>query len=127
MGAGVWVGDWAFAVCASALARQIDIDDLSWATDTSCAADAKALDTGVERVDLASNWRLVEDGTPGGTVDKVADNALAHTGSGSLKLLGYKPCGSAFAETSITIPPASGANGPAVKFYYNRTNNSAVA
>lgn len=110
--------------CGDAIVKSVTVDDLSWTTDATCAADAKLNDPGVERVETASTWRFVTDSQFGAGVSKTSDSGVAHTGSGAVKLEAFKACGAAYAATSITIPEPSGANGPALKFYYTRTNNA---
>jgi hypothetical protein len=103
--------------CNTAYQRSFTVDDLSWVSDATCAADARILDPGFERIDVARAWSLVTDSF-GGDVARTSDAAVAKTGSGALRLDAFKACGGAWATTSITVPAPVGAAGPAVKFWY---------
>ncbi|MDB4966010.1 MAG: hypothetical protein JWN44_1699 [Myxococcales bacterium] len=104
--------------CATATGPfEWDFDNVKIVTDGSCVLGGVS-DGGFERNDLGKVWQLVSDSTHQAYVSISASSVEAHSGNGSLKFTNSQNCGNAAATSTLTVPPSSGANGPALKFFY---------
>jgi hypothetical protein len=118
--------------CAVADARDFVVDNLAFISNTvTCPATANILDGGFEQTTASRNYWPISINANGTTgmisAAPVTDAANAHSGSQYLKMSIAQDCTSATAETTITVPPPMGMNGPAVHFYYKTNIASANA
>lgn len=109
----------------SAEYRNFTFDNLAWVSDPSCPAAALVVDPGFERGDPGRAWQLEVsrefNSTPKAEI--IAD-PNAHGGSNDLHLgidLGGE---TAFALTTVTIPPADATGGPVLTVWYKLTASS---
>ncbi|MEO8701775.1 MAG: hypothetical protein ABI867_17150 [Kofleriaceae bacterium] len=114
--------------CTTVLNRSFVVDNISLVSDATCGAPADLGDPGFERIAVVNGptpgWGLTH-GHVNDTEDFVGvfnNSFSAHTGSGALQMNSRAVCaivGGFGADVTITVPPASGAAGPAVKFFAN--------
>jgi hypothetical protein len=115
--------------CAPADVRDFLVDNLAFVSSVAtCPATANILDGGFEQTTaVRSYWPISinANGTTGQiSAAPVTDAANAHAGNQVLKMSISQNCTSATAETTITVPPPMGANGPAVHFFYKMSVSS---
>src|SRR5262249_18651142 len=111
-------------VCATPSVRELLVDDLTFVSDSACAADADVLDPGFEwaarPTSTAPFWI-----TSGGAELRVAP-ASARSGAAAAILSAPGPCAIPTLQGDVTIPAPSGSAGPALAFWY-RTDSLANA
>jgi hypothetical protein len=115
--------------CQEPLAREIIFDGISFVTDPACATDANIFDPGFEQTAVpssgASFWALQRyEDVPTSDVELVVDPTIAHTGKVAARFTGSTPCPVAAMSGSVTMPGPEGANGPALKFWYDASGTS---
>lgn len=114
--------------CTVALNRTFVVDSLKIVSDAACTSSDNP-DPGFERVanlnGPTAGWGLLHghvNDVEGGTAIIGSSAALAHSGTGVLRLAGSAVCvsaGQAGADLTFIVPPAQGAAGPALKFFAN--------
>jgi hypothetical protein len=115
--------------CQMLVAREIIFDGLSFVTEPACAAEANVFDPGFEQAadpsSVASFWALQRyEDVPTSDVELVLDPTIAHTGKVAARFTGSGPCPVATLSGAVTMPGADGANGPALKFWYDASHTS---
>ena len=109
--------------CSVPRESEIVFDGLSFVTDPACATDANVFDPGFEQAadpsSVAAFWAPYTS-----DVQLVVDPTIAHTGKVAARFTGSTPCPLASLSGSVTIPAPEGANGPALKFWYDATSTS---
>ena len=115
--------------CPLPRAREIIFDGLSFVTDPACATDANVFDPGFEQAavpsSVASFWALERyQDVPTSAVELVVDPTIAHTGKVAARFTGSTACPVVSLSGSVTVPASEGANGPALKFWYDASGTS---
>jgi hypothetical protein len=120
--------------CSGPRTQEFIFDGLSFVTEPACTTDANVFDPGFEQeaslavpgvASIASFWALQRYlDNPSSDVDLVVDPAVAHTGTVAARFTGSSPCPVASLSGSITMPESAGANGPALKFWYQASGTS---
>jgi hypothetical protein len=115
--------------CPAPRAREFIFDGLTFVTEPACASDANVFDPGFEQVVTSSSaapfWALQRyEDAPLSDVQLVADPAIAHTGKVAARFTGSTPCPVVNLSGGVTIPAPEGANGPALKFWYDASETS---
>jgi hypothetical protein len=118
--------------CAVADVRDFLVDNLAFiSSNVTCPAIANILDGGFEQTTASRSYWPISINANGTTGQisgaPVTDAANAHAGTQVLKMSISQNCTSATAETTITVPPPMGMNGPAVHFFYKMSVSSAAA
>jgi hypothetical protein len=99
--------------------RSFTFDNLAWISDSTCPADALVPDPGFERGDPGRAWQLgvSHEFNSVPKAEIIADPA-AHGGASSLHLHVDLGGETAFATTTVTIPPADATGGPVLTIWY---------
>ncbi len=126
-----WAHDLTFSLpyssgsCASPDVREAVLDDLLLVDEPACGTTPNIVDGGFEAAhvdNLITPWVFTQ--VSGRSQAQVIGSAdIANTGNASLQLLVKQECSNASASTWVTVPAASGNNGPAVQFAYLTGNN----
>jgi hypothetical protein len=101
--------------CADVVNFESVWDNLKIINDPTCGTDTTITDPGFE-----STLQLIgARATPGKSLARaLSDAAQAHAGTGVLQLSVTQLCDGPSWEANVVVPPSSGANGPALRFFY---------
>jgi hypothetical protein len=107
-------------LCADPNARDFVFDDLAFVSEPSCPEASYVADGSFESSTATVLPWVLEHSTQYSTSARIVRNAAAsaHGGSQYLSLSSGQVCHYGRATQTITVPPASGAAGPAVKLWY---------
>jgi hypothetical protein len=94
------------------------VDNVAFGTDARCPVVADIIDSGFERTDPGSGWALNQDYSEYGYLSYTTVAADVHSGARALEVEMEGLCASPSVQTTVTVPDAVGAAGPAVKFWY---------
>lgn len=116
--------------CALPVVNEISLDDFAYVTEVACDLAEGIADPGFENAaEAPSTVSWVERADQGAHADRRVDDpfdAQAHTGVVAARLSTTRYCASARLSTTITVPDASGASGPAVRLWYRSSATTAA-
>jgi hypothetical protein len=102
--------------------RSFTFDNLLWVSDPTCPAAALIIDPGFERTDSGRGWQLgVAHEFNSVPTAAIGADPSAHGGANSLHLGVTLGGEAAFAQTTVTIPPADATGGPVLTIWYKLT------
>lgn len=113
--------------CADVLNYQLWADNVKVVDDPTCMTTANVTNPGFERKGIATG-AFVNSGyaapNPDGAVAIRSAAGTAHGGTSYLQVDSFVNCSLQGMTTLITVPPASGTAGPAVKFFASASVNA---
>lgn len=108
--------------CSQPNARQFLVDDLQFVDDPGCG-DGSVLNGNFERTEVGSSWLLPPSGYGAGGLAEIT-TAGARSGARALHIAFGSACDQLSAVTLITVPPATGTAGPALRYWYKRAGSN---